>query len=177
MSRIGKKPISLPSGVTVTAAPDRIDVKGPKGNLSADMPRYITVQIADGVVNFDRNSDSKTARANHGLIRALTANMVTGVSAGFSRDLEIHGVGYKADLRGKVLNLSLGYSHPVVFNVPDDISIKVNGPTKLSVSGIDKARVGHVCATLRGFRAPDSYKGKGVRYADEEIRLKAGKTG
>jgi large subunit ribosomal protein L6 len=177
MSRIGKKPITLPSGVEVTVEVDRVSVKGPKGSLSEKIPRYISVAVEGQEVRFERAGDSKTARANHGLIRALTANMVTGVSKGFSRDLEIHGVGYKANLRGSNLNLSLGFSHPVLFPVPSDIQIKLSGPTKISVSGIDKGRVGQVSATLRGFRPPDSYKGKGVRYADEQLRLKAGKTG
>lgn len=177
MSRIGNQPVTLPKGVTVTRSGETLSAKGPKGQLSMAVPDFVDFEIADDEVVVKRHNDSKPARARHGLGRALLANMVTGVSEGFSKKLEIVGVGYRAELKGKVLVLSLGYSHPVEFPVPEGIEIKVEKPTALTVSGIDKEQVGQVAAVLRGYRAPDAYKGKGVRYADETIRLKAGKAG
>jgi len=177
MSRIGNAPVPVPSGVTVKLSPSTITAKGPKGELSMNIPDFVSYEVNDGEVVVKRANDSKPARARHGLGRALLNNMVVGVSEGFTRKLEIVGVGYKADVRGKTLNLSLGYSHPIDFPIPDGIDIKVEKGTSLTVSGIDKQQVGQVAAVLRGFRKPDAYKGKGVRYADETIRLKAGKSG
>lgn len=177
MSRIGNQPVSLPKGVTVTRSGETLSAKGPKGQLSMAVPDFVDFEIADDQVVVKRHNDSKPARARHGLGRALLANMVTGVSEGFSKKLEIVGVGYRAELKGKVLVLSLGFSHPVEFPVPEGIDINVEKPTALTVSGIDKEQVGQVAAVLRGYRPPDAYKGKGVRYSDETIRLKAGKAG
>ena len=177
MSRIGNAPVPVPGGVTVSQTASTISAKGPKGELSMDIPDFVSYEIGDGSIVVKRANDSKPARARHGLGRALLNNMVVGVSAGFEKKLEIVGVGYKADLKGKTLNLSLGYSHPIDFPVPDGITIKVEKGTSITVSGIDKQQVGQVAAVLRGYRKPDAYKGKGVRYADEEIRLKAGKSG
>lgn len=177
MSRIGNQPVTLPKGVTVTRSGETLSAKGPKGQLSMAVPDFVDFEIADDQVVVKRHNDSKPARARHGLGRALLANMVTGVSEGFSKKLEIVGVGYRAELKGKVLVLSLGFSHPVEFPVPEGIDINVEKPTALTVSGIDKEQVGQVAAVLRGYRPPDAYKGKGVRYSDETIRLKAGKAG
>ncbi len=154
-----------------------ISAKGPKGQLSMSIPDFVSYEIEDGSVVVKRANDSKPARARHGLGRALLNNMVLGVSTGFEKKLEIVGVGYKAALKGKTLNLTLGYSHPIDFPVPDGIAIKVEKGTSLTVTGIDKQQVGQVAAVIRGFRKPDAYKGKGVRYVDELIRLKAGKSG
>ncbi len=177
MSRIGNAPVPVPSGVTVSQTASTISAKGPKGELNMLIPDFVSYEIGEDSVVVKRANDSKPARARHGLGRALLNNMVVGVSRGFEKKLEIVGVGYKADLKGKFLNLSLGYSHPIDFPIPDGITIQVEKGTSLTVSGIDKQQVGQVAAVLRGFRKPDAYKGKGVRYADEEIRLKAGKSG
>ena len=176
MSRIGKKPVALPKGVTVTVGATDLKVKGPKGELSRKIARGITFEQADDVVTVHRSSENPKIRANHGLMRALLANMVTGVSKGFSKGLEIQGVGYKAEVKGKTLVMNLGYSHPIKYPFPDGISITVEKGTNLLVSGVDKETVGQVAAELRGKRPPDSYKGKGVRYAGEYVRLKAGKS-
>lgn len=177
MSRIGNQPVPVPSGVTVALKGSTISAKGPKGQLSMSVPDFVTFEVGDGQVVVKRHNDSKPARARHGLGRALLNNMVVGVSTGFSKDLSIVGVGYKAETKGRTLVLHLGYSHPVEFAVPDGIDVTVTKNTSLKVSGIDKQAVGQVAAVIRGFRAPDAYKGKGVRYADEIIRLKAGKAG
>jgi len=174
MSRIGNKPIALPKGVTVTVG-DNVSVKGPKGELSRSIVDGTSVAVEDGKVLVSRSSDSRTHRANHGLMRSLLNNMVTGVSAGFERRLEILGVGYKAQSRGKEVVFNLGYSHPINFKVPDGITVDVDKQGKISVKGIDKEVVGQTAAVIRGFRPPDAYKGKGVRYEGEYIRLKAGK--
>lgn len=176
MSRVGKQPIPIPSGVKIERVGDRITVEGPRGKLSQKIHDTITMEIKDGHVVFTRPSDSKYDRALHGLYRALVANMVKGVTRGFARDLEIEGVGYKVEQTGKAYTFSLGYSHPVAILPPAGIEIKVNGPTKFTVSGIDKQLVGQVAAKIRSFRPPEPYKGKGVRYAGEHIRRKAGKT-
>ena len=176
MSRIGKKPVALPKGVTVTIGAAEVKVKGPKGELSRKIARGITFKQADDVVTVHRSSDNPKIRANHGLMRALLANMVIGVSKGFSKGLEIQGVGYKADVKGKTLVMNLGYSHPIKYPFPDGITISVDKGTNVLVSGADKEMVGQVAAELRGKRPPDSYKGKGVRYAGEYVRLKAGKS-
>lgn len=177
MSRIGNKPVALPKGVTVQAAGGQLKVKGPKGELSRSIVDGVSFTEADGQIQVDREGDSPKLRANHGLMRALLANMVTGVSTGFERRLEIVGVGYKAETKGKGVSLNLGFSHPIVFPFPDGISIEVEKGTTLVVTGVDKEKVGQVASEIRGFRPPDSYKGKGVRYAGERVRLKAGKSG
>ena len=176
MSRIGKYPVNVPSGVTVAVASGNISVKGPKGQLEQFVPQFVSIEVANGEAVVHRQGDHKQARANHGLTRALLANMVTGVSAGFTKTLEIIGVGYRAEVKGKSLVLHLGYSHPIDYPIPAGISIEVDKSNKITVSGIDKQHVGMVAAKIRGFRSPDSYKGKGVRYTGEHIRLKAGKT-
>ncbi len=167
--------ITLPKGVTVTPGEGSLKVKGPKGELAVPMPAEIAVAVNGPEVSFTRDGDTKRVRALHGLTRALTQNCVTGVSAGFTRKLEIVGVGYKAEMRGKALVLALGYSHPIVFTPPADIAITVPQPTAVVISGIDRGVVGQVAANIRGFRPPEPYKGKGVKYEGEAIRRKAGK--
>ena len=176
MSRIGNKPVAIPSGVTVTAANGEISVKGPKGKLDQHIVDGISFDIGDGRVVVNRADDRKAYRANHGLMRALLNNMVTGVTAGFERKLEINGVGYKASVQGNKAVFNLGYSHPIEFPFPEGITIAVDKNTSVTVSGIDKEKVGQAASEIRGFRPPDSYKGKGVRYEGEYVRLKAGKS-
>jgi large subunit ribosomal protein L6 len=176
MSRIGNAVITLPSGTTVTLSNDVATVKGPKGDLQQSIISLTSVAVADGVVSVSRDNDSKTARANHGLMRALLNNMVLGVSQGFTKQLEIIGIGYRADVRGNKLVLNLGYSHPIEFPVPAGITIVSDKNNIVTVSGIDKQQVCQVAANIRGYRKPDSYKGKGVRYIGEQVRLKAGKS-
>ncbi|MEL6347085.1 MAG: 50S ribosomal protein L6 [Myxococcota bacterium] len=177
MSRIGKQPVELPKGVTFSVAGGQIKVKGPKGELSKKIAPGITFSQEANVIKVIRDNDSRQQRAYHGLMRALLANMVTGVSAGFKRELEIIGIGYKAEVKGAKLIMNLGYSHPIVYPFPDGIKIDVDKATRVIVTGADKEKVGQVAAELRGKRPPDSYKGKGVRYAGERVRLKAGKSG
>lgn len=176
MSRIGRLPVDLPSGVTFSAAGGSMTAKGPKGTLTRDVPSHVSIAVADNQVTVSRVNDSKPARERHGLTRSLIQNLVTGVSAGFERKLQIVGVGYKADVAGKTLNLHLGYSHPIHYALPDGINVEVKKDL-ITVTGIDKEAVGQTAANIRGFRKPDAYKGKGVRYMDEVIRLKAGKSG
>jgi large subunit ribosomal protein L6 len=177
MSRIGKRPIPIPAKVSVTIDGQYISVKGPKGELSRTLPEGVTVTQNDNEVSVQRRDDSRLARERHGLCRTLVANMVEGVSSGFQRRLEIQGIGYRAQVQGKNLNLSLGYSHPVVFEPPSGIDFAVENNTNVIVSGIDKELVGNVAARIRASRPPEPYKGKGVRYAGEYIRRKAGKAG
>jgi large subunit ribosomal protein L6 len=153
-----------------------VSIKGPKGTLTRSLVDHVDLKVDNGSIEVGRNSDAKQARANHGLMRALVRNMVLGVSAGFSKTLEINGVGFRAEVRGKNLVMNLGYSHPVEYPIPEGITIAVDKAGAITVSGIDKQKVGQVAAEIRGFRKPDSYKGKGVRYAGEYIRLKAGKS-
>lgn len=174
MSRIGKKPIAL-NGASVTLG-DTIVVKGPKGELTMELVEGITAKEEGGNLVFERVSDSKTHKANHGLMRALGANLVHGVTKGFERKLEINGVGYKAQVKGKQLVMNLGFSHLIEYDIPEGITISVEGNTKVTVQGAAKDQVGQTAAVLRGYRPPDSYRGKGVRYAGEHIRLKAGKS-
>jgi large subunit ribosomal protein L6 len=174
MSRIGSKSIALPKGVTVTVG-DEVTVKGPKGQLARSIVEGTSIAVDGEVVNVARATDSRTHRANHGLMRSLVNNMVIGVSEGFERRLEILGVGYKARARGKEVVFNLGYSHSINFKVPDGITVDVDKQGKISVKGIDKEVVGQTAAIIRGFRPPDAYKGKGIRYEGEYIRLKAGK--
>ncbi len=175
MSRIGRLPVSLPSGVEITQRGDELMVKGPKGSLTARLPAMIKVELADGELRLLRPDERKQTRAFHGLARALAANMVRGVSEGFAKHLAIEGVGYRAELKGKSLNLSLGFSHPVEVAIPKGIEVKVEGTNQIRVEGIDREQVGQFAAELRGLRPPEPYKGKGVRYADERIRRKVGK--
>jgi large subunit ribosomal protein L6 len=177
MSRIGKQPIGIPDGVTIEVANGEVQAKGPKGTLRCTVPEGILAKVEEGKLLFDRPDDSKSARALHGLARALANNMVVGVSTGFSKRLEIEGVGYRADVKGKVLNLLLGFSHPVAMDIPEGLEVAVDGNTKLSIAGADKQVVGQFAADVRRLRPPEPYKGKGIRYDDEHIRRKVGKAG
>ncbi len=175
MSRIGRKPIALPAGVKVALHPGRIEVQGPKGKLDMPLPPGITLQQKDGTLVATRATEEH--RALHGLARALVANAVRGVSEGFKKDLDIVGVGYRAEVKGKIVQFSLGYSHPIVFPIPEGIQISVEKQTHLVVSGADKCLVGQVAANIRGLRPPDPYKQKGVRITGERLKKKAGKAG
>ena len=177
MSRIGKAPIELPSGVEVTTEGNVVVVKGPKGSLRQEIDPRVSLSIDDGVVSVFRDNDDREVRALHGLYRALIANMVVGVSAGYSKELQAVGVGYRGSLKGNTLELQVGYSHPVSIEAPEGITFEVPEPTKFIVSGIDKQLVGQVAANIRAVRPPEPYKGKGIRYADEYVRRKAGKAG
>ncbi len=177
MSRIGKLPIQVPKSVKVTLAPGHVKVEGPKGQLERTLPTDITVKQADGELVFERPSDDFRHRALHGLVRSLVANMVEGVDKGFTKNLELVGVGYRVAKQGEELVLNLGYSHPIRFKPPKGVSIDVADPTKFSVSGMSIEDVGQVAANLRGLRPPEPYKGKGVRYRDEKVRRKPGKAG
>jgi large subunit ribosomal protein L6 len=180
MSRIGKKPVAVPNGVTVTVSSDNvITVKGPKGELKQPVDRDITVEVKDGKVSFGRPTDQIRHRAMHGLYRAIVANLVKGVTDGYSRKLELIGVGFKASNQGNVLDLSLGYSHNIIFEVPKELKVataqeKGQNPM-ITLEGIDKQLLGQVAAKLRSLRKPEPYKGKGVRYVGEIVRKKAGK--
>jgi large subunit ribosomal protein L6 len=176
MSRIGRSPIPLPTGVDVTVADGRITVRGPRGTLERALPPDMTVRQDDGVLLVERPDDARQHRALHGLTRSLVNNMVVGVTAGFTRDLEIVGVGSRAAAQGpNRLELALGFSHPVVVEAPEGITFDVPAPTRISVKGNDKQAVGQVAADIRSIRKPEPYKGKGVRYAGEVVRRKAGK--
>ncbi|WP_150249558.1 50S ribosomal protein L6 [Nocardiopsis deserti] len=177
MSRIGRLPLSVPKGVEVTINGQDVTVKGPKGELKHTVAEPITVALEDGVVTVARPDDKPENRSLHGLTRALIANLVEGVAKGYTKTLEIHGVGYRVQARGSNLEFSLGYSHPVVVEPPTGITFRVEKPTILHVEGIDKQLVGQVAANIRGLRKPDPYKAKGVRYQGEHIRRKAGKAG
>jgi large subunit ribosomal protein L6 len=175
MSRIGKQPIPIPDGVTVTIGSDRVDVKGPKGELSERIPRDIEVVQEDGELLVRRPTDRGEHRALHGLTRSLVANMVTGVTDGYAKTLEIQGVGYRAQKRGSDLELALGFSHPVPVKAPDGIEFEVPQPTRIVVRGISKQLVGEVAANIRKRRPPEPYKGKGIRYEGEYVARKVGK--
>jgi large subunit ribosomal protein L6 len=175
MSRVGKKPVSVPSGVTATVDGQTVKMKGTKGELSFVVPEEVAVALENGAVSVSPRDDSKVARAKWGMSRAQVANLVEGVSKGFERRLEINGVGYRAAVAGKVLKLSLGYSHDVDYDIPAGITITTPKPTEVVVAGIDKQRVGQTAAEIREFRGPEPYKGKGVKYADEFIFRKEGK--
>ena len=177
MSRVGKNPIQVPSGVDINVNGSDVTVKGPKGELKRRFHERVSISVDDGVATVDRGDESRQSRALHGLSRALLANMVTGVSEGFRRELEIQGVGYRAQLKGRDLELQVGFSHPVTIPAPAGITFEVPEPTKVSVSGIDKEMVGQVAANVRKVRPPEPYKGKGIRYAGEYVRRKAGKAG
>jgi large subunit ribosomal protein L6 len=175
MSRIGKQPIPVPAGVTVAVEPDVVRVAGPKGELSERIPRDITVEQTDGQLLVKRPTDRGEHRALHGLTRSLVANMVQGVTSGYTKSLEIQGVGYRAALRGTDLELALGYSHPVKIKAPPGITFEVPTPTRINVSGISKQLVGEVAANIRKQRPPEPYKGKGIRYVGEYVPRKVGK--
>jgi len=185
MSRVGKKPITIPSGVTVTIGGDELEVKGPKGTLKTPIPTGVSFKQEEGTLTAERENNDRASF--HGLARALANNAIVGVTEGFSRDMDIVGVGYKADVQGKKINFALGYSHPVIYDLPDGIDAKaerVNTKTSINqyqttitLSGIDKQLLGQVAAELNRLRKPDAYKGKGVRYADRFYKLKPGKTG
>jgi large subunit ribosomal protein L6 len=177
MSRIGKLPIEIPKGVKINFADSVLSVQGPNGKLSRLIMPCVTLNISETSLEVTRNDEATSSRAAHGLTRTLINNMVTGVTKGFQTDLEINGVGYRAEVKGKELVLSLGYSHPVNFPIPEGIAIEVEKMTKLSVKGYDKEMVGQTAAKIRSFRGPEPYKGKGIKYADETILRKAGKTG
>jgi large subunit ribosomal protein L6 len=177
MSRIGRTPVVIPDGVDVTISGREVTVAGPRGTLSMEVPVPIEVARVDGTISVTRPNDEGEIRALHGLSRSLIANMVTGVTDGFRKTLEIVGVGYRVQARGKDLEFSLGFSHPVPVTAPEGITLRVESPTRFVVEGIDKQQVGEVAANIRKLRKPDPYKGKGVRYQGEQIRRKVGKAG
>lgn len=177
MSRIGKHPVALPSGVTVTIDGQNVEVKGPKGTLSQVIPAPISVVQEDNEIIVSRPDDHRKNRSLHGLSRSLVNNMVVGVTEGYTTKMEIFGVGYRVQPKGSDLEFALGYSHPVPIKAPEGITFAVDGNTKFSISGIDKQQVGQVAANIRRLRKDDPYKGKGIRYAGEQIRRKVGKTG
>lgn len=177
MSRIGRKPIAIPKGVQVGVQGQQVEVKGPKGTLTLRVHDLCSVRVANGNVLVTRGADHRTAKALHGLTRALLANMVRGVTEGFERRLEIVGIGYRAQLVGRNLTFSLGYSHPVLFPLPEGVQAEVDKQTAITLRGVDKYVVGQTAAQIRSLRPPDPYKGKGIRYGDETVRRKVGKTG
>jgi len=177
MSRIGKRSIPIPDGVSVATREGEVEVKGPKGVLRRRLPRQIAMDVEDDVIRLSRPDEKRPTRALHGLTRALLANMVNGVSEGFVRELEIEGVGYRGEARGQTLNLNLGFSHPIEMPVPEGLSVSVEGTTKIRIEGVDKELVGQFAADVRKLRPPEPYKGKGIRYAGERVRRKVGKAG
>ena len=178
MSRIGKLPITVPAGVTVDVSADNtVTVKGPKGTLAQQVNRDITLKMEDGVLTLNRPSDSKPHKAMHGLYRALVNNLVQGVTQGFSKTLELVGTGYRAQVQGNTLTINIGYSHPVVFEAPQNVTFETPVPTRIVVSGIDKQQVGNLAADIRAVRKPEPYLGKGIKYENEVIRRKEGKAG
>lgn len=177
MSRIGLKPIQIPDDVSVKIEKDRLTIAGPKGELNTPVPRGISFTSEDGVLRAERADDNKQTRALHGLARALAANAVHGVREGYSIDLVIEGIGYRAKMAGNDLVLQVGFSHPVEFPVPEGLSVEVQDQTRIAVKGIDKQQVGEIAAQIRRIRPPDVYKGKGIRYADEVVHKKVGKAG
>jgi len=177
MSRIGLKPVPVPSGVEVAIDGTKVTVKGSKGELRREFSEGISFEMSDGEIVVSRADESRESKALHGLSRALLHNMVVGVTEGFSRRLEIQGVGYRASLKGSDIELQVGFSHPVMVSAPEGIAFEVSEPTRISVSGIDKQQVGQVAADIRAVRPPEPYKGKGIRYEGEYVRRKAGKAG
>jgi len=178
VSRIGKMPVAIPKGVEVSVDGGQVYVKGPKGELSNRVLEGLSVAVADNEVRISRGDDEPRQRAFHGLLRSLVANSVLGVTKGFSKDLEIVGVGYKAEVKGRAVVFSLGYSHPITFPLPEGVSVNLDAKAgKLTVSGADRQKVGQTAAEMRKLRLPDPYKGKGIKYADEVIRRKVGKAG
>jgi large subunit ribosomal protein L6 len=178
MSRIGKIPVAVPSGVDVTLDGRQVTVKGPKGSLGLTIAEPIVIDKGeDGSLLVTRPNDERKSKALHGLSRTLVQNMITGVTAGYATKMEIYGVGYRVQLKGTTLEFALGYSHPVPIEAPEGITFSVESPTKFTISGIDKQKVGQIAANIRRLRRPDPYKGKGIRYAGEQVRRKVGKTG
>ena len=177
MSRIGKLPVPVPSGVTITMDGRNFSAKGPKGELTKVLPEHVSVKMEDTKVVVERDSDERIPRAMHGLARSLVRNVVEGVAQGFSKTLEINGVGYRVQQKKEYLVFSLGYSHPIYYEVPQGLDAKIESPTKLHVAGVDKELVGKAAAEIRSFRPPEPYKGKGIKYGDEVIRRKEGKSG
>ena len=177
MSRVGKQPVDLPKGVDIKIDGQQVEVKGPKGTLQREFHALVEVVKEDNSVKITPREDTQTARALWGLSRSLLNNMVTGVSQGFTRVLEVNGVGYRAELKGEALNLALGFSHPVVFDLPKGISASVEKNTQITLTGIDKELVGLTAARIRAYRPPEPYKGKGIKYAEETLRRKVGKAG
>ena len=177
MSRIGKAPITVPSGVDIRVDGQTVTVKGPKGELTQVLPGAISVSIEDGTLTVNRPDDHRDNRPLHGLSRSLVNNMIVGVTEGYKQDMEIFGVGYRVVAKGRDLEFALGYSHPVPVTAPDGITFAVDGATKFSISGIDKQQVGQIAANIKRLRKHDPYKGKGIRYAGEQVRRKVGKTG
>ncbi|MGA1842386.1 MAG: 50S ribosomal protein L6 [bacterium] len=177
MSRVGKKPITINDGVKVNIEGQFVSVKGPKGELSQTIPSEIDIERKDKVLILTPKGNQKRSHSLHGLSRTLIANMIHGVTEGFRKELKIVGIGYRANISGKVLNLLLGYSHPIKYNIPEHISIEVTKENRIIVQGIDKQKVGQVAAEIRDFRRPEPYKGKGIMYVDERIRTKVGKAG
>jgi large subunit ribosomal protein L6 len=177
MSRIGKKPIDVPDKVKVNVGSEgAVTVEGPKGKLTWTLPKAVRVRVEGGSVSLDRDGETRQVKALHGLSRALIANMVTGVNEGFKKELEIQGVGFKAAVQGQKLNLSLGKSHPILFQIPTSVKISVAESTRITIEGVDKHLVGQTAADIRAFYPPEPYKGKGIRYAGEQVRRKEGKT-
>ena len=176
MSRIGKLPISIPEKVEVNLKDNYVTCKGPQGELGRQLNAQMEIKIENGEITVNRPSDSKEHRSLHGLTRSLVANMVEGVSTGFTRKLEIIGVGYKAEMRGKNLLMTLGYSHPIVMNFPETVQISTPAPTEIIIQGADKELVGMIASKIRGFRKPEPYKGKGIKFVGEQLRRKAGKS-
>jgi len=176
MSRVGRKPVAIPKGVTIKVDDGKVVVKGPKGELKREVVTGITIAVQGQAATFTREGNEPTMRAKHGLMRALVNNMVIGVTQGFTRELEINGVGYKCEVKGNNVNLALGYSHPIDYPLPAGVACKVE-KTKITLTGIDKESVGLAAAKLRSFRVPDPYKQKGIKYAEEIIKKKVGKTG
>ncbi|AEV38368.1 50S ribosomal protein L6 [Pseudovibrio sp. FO-BEG1] len=175
MSRIGKKPVPVPSGVTATINGQDVIVKGPKGELSFVVNDLVSVEMTDDGIRLDPRNQSKTARSMWGMSRTMVANLITGVTSGFEKQLAITGVGYRAQVQGKTLNLALGFSHDVKFDIPEGVEIKCPKPTEIVINGINKQQIGQVAANIREYRPPEPYKGKGIRYADEFIVRKEGK--
>jgi large subunit ribosomal protein L6 len=175
MSRIGKKPVPVPTGVTVNLSGQNVSVKGPKGELKFVLVEHVLAKLEDGKVAVDPRDETKLARSCWGMSRTMISNMIKGVTQGYSRSLEINGVGYRAAVQGKVLQLNLGYSHDVNYPIPEGIEIKTPKPTEIVITGIDKQRVGQVAAEIRDYRGPEPYKGKGIKYSDERIFRKEGK--
>jgi large subunit ribosomal protein L6 len=175
MSRIGKKPIVIPNQVKVNLQGQKLLVEGPKGKLDLEIHPRIKVAVKEGQVEVNRPTNINTDRALHGLTRSLIQNMVVGVTEGYKKELEIEGVGFKAQVKGKVLNISLGFTHPIDFNIPDGIEVKCPKPTQITISGVNKQQVGQVAAEIRRFHEPEPYKGKGIHYVGEQIRRKQGK--
>ncbi len=175
MSRIGKRPVAVPAGITANVEGQTVKIKGPKGALAAVLPDEVVVKLDDGQIKVDPRNESKRARAQWGTSRTLVANLITGVSKGFEERLEINGVGYRAAVQGKNLQIALGYSHDIVYPIPEGISIATPRPVEIVISGIDRQKVGQVAAEIRDFRPPEPYKGKGIKYAAERIFRKEGK--